>query len=86
MLKMYNMINKRLPSWQDPPSSSKIRVRCSVCSAVVCQRAETFRDQTMLDPVLEACFHRGQVCNTKAEFVDLRSVKSNSKMMHTLFS
>ncbi len=27
VLKMYNIVNKRLPSWQDPPSSSKIRVR-----------------------------------------------------------
>ena len=29
MLKMYNIVNKRLPSWQDPPSSSKIQVRRS---------------------------------------------------------
>ena len=35
VLKMYNMINKRLPSWQDPPSSSKIRVRGSGCNPVL---------------------------------------------------
>ncbi len=90
MLKMYNMINKRLPSWQDPPSSSKIRVRSSVCSALpaLCRCMPASRHLSRSDLAgcsVEGLFPQRPSLRHEIEFVDLQSVMSTSKMKHTYF-